>query len=90
MNAVQGEEITLNTTDPVKITLTDIKTTELLGFFIKVTVATSGVKAGIDSIAAGAKAWGTSDTVPVYSGYNGSLTVQGEATDKVVITAVRA
>jgi hypothetical protein len=87
-NAVQGEEITLGTTSAVNINITDIPDEgRRLAFFIKVKTATTGVKVGIDSIAANAHAWTATETVSPYYGYNGHLVVQGAATDVIIVTA---
>ena len=85
MNGVQGEELTLGTTSAVNIVLTDVDKNEKKTFFIKVT--SGSVKVGVGSIAAGAKAWGTTDTVNPYNCFNGELYVQGGASDKIVVTA---
>lgn len=74
MTGVQGETLSAGTTNATVVTLTDVDTNEPKDFFIKVISGT--IKFGVDSIASGATAFASTDTVLPYRCYNGHLYVK--------------
>lgn len=85
MTGAQGETLTTGTTAATVITLTDVDLNEPKDFFCKVISGT--IKFGVDSIAANATGFTSTDTIPPIRCFNGHLYFKGGASDTFYVTA---